>query len=167
MGAEMKGDWDRMDRRFHALGEKVRVGIARAEPVVGAAMVAGIVAEMHAVSPALHPFSAERKGSDEPLVGGEMEQAVTFRVTPGGGGVWAGIPAGPLARIARVQEEGATIEVTPAMRAHLHAEGLHLRADTTHVVIPARPFVAPGIAKARRPTRELLKAAVKGALRDR
>lgn len=81
--------------------------------------------------------------------------------------MWAGIPAGPLARIARVQEEGATIEVTPAMRAYLHAEGLHLRADTTHVVIPARPFVAPGIAKARRPTRELLKAAVKGALRDR
>lgn len=167
MGAELQGDWDRMDKRFHALGQKLRVQIAKAEPVVGAAMVAGIVAEMHEVSPGLHPFSAERKGSEEPLVGGEMERAVTFRVTPGGGGVWAGIPAGPLARIARVQGEGATIAVTPAMRAYLHGQGLHLRADTTHVVIPARPFVASGLARAKRPTREHLKAAVKGAMRGR
>lgn len=167
MGATLLGDWDRLDARFHALGQKVRVGIAKAEPVVGAAMVAGIRAEMHAVAPPLHPFSAARKGTSEPLTGGAMEAAVTFRVTPGGGGVWAGIPAGPLARLARIQEEGQTVEVTPSMRAYLHGEGLHLRADTTHLVTPARPFVASGLARAKKPAREHLKAAVRQAVRGR
>lgn len=167
MGAQLVGNWDRADRRFHALGEKIRVQVAKAERAVGQALVAGIRAEMHAVGPQLHPFSAERKGTDDPLVGGELERQITYRVTPGGGSVWAGIPAGPFARIARIQEDGATIEVTPAMRAHLHAEGLHLRVDTTHVVVPARPFVGPGLAKARRPTREILKAAVKKGIKGK
>src|SRR6056297_1288517 len=46
-----------------------------------------------------------------------------------------------LLMIARVHEFGTKIEVTPKMRAYLHAKGLHLRADTQYINIPERSFV--------------------------
>lgn len=49
-----------------------------------------------------------------------------------------------LAGLARVHEYGATIEVTPEMRAYLHSIGLHLREDTTHIRIPERSFIRAG-----------------------
>ena len=46
-----------------------------------------------------------------------------------------------LLMIARVHEFGTKIEVTPKMRAYLHAKGLHLRADTQYINIPERSYV--------------------------
>lgn len=43
--------------------------------------------------------------------------------------------------IARVQEFGCDINVTPKMRAYLHYQGLHLRKETTSIHIPERSFI--------------------------
>ena len=43
--------------------------------------------------------------------------------------------------IAKVHEFGATIRVTPKMRAFLHHIGLHLKADTERINIPERSFI--------------------------
>lgn len=56
----------------------------------------------------------------------------------------------PLHVLARILEYGARIKVTPKMRAYLHWRGLHLKAETTHIVIPARPHWMPVFLRVRR-----------------
>lgn len=46
-----------------------------------------------------------------------------------------------MAELGAVHEFGATINVTEKMRAYLHSQGLHLRKDTTNIIIPARSFL--------------------------
>ncbi|MCY7919555.1 hypothetical protein P8917_00935 [Bacillus atrophaeus] len=48
------------------------------------------------------------------------------------------------AMIAAVHEFGMKISVTPKMRAYLHSQGLHLKKDTQHIVIPERAFIRSG-----------------------
>lgn len=45
------------------------------------------------------------------------------------------------AELGAVHEFGATINVTPKMRAYLHHIGIHLKKNTTSVVIPTRSFL--------------------------
>lgn len=45
------------------------------------------------------------------------------------------------AELGAVHEFGATINVTPKMRAFLHHIGVHLKKDTTQIVIPTRSFL--------------------------
>lgn len=49
-----------------------------------------------------------------------------------------------LAMIASVHEFGARILVTDKMRGYLASQGLHLKAETTHIVIPERSFLRTG-----------------------
>jgi len=52
---------------------------------------------------------------------------------------FVGIPQGKPTMIARVQNDGAMIPVTDAMRGYLAAQyGIYLRAETKHIYIPAR-----------------------------
>ena len=51
-----------------------------------------------------------------------------------------GIPLGKPTTVARTQEYGAVIRVTDKMRKFLASQGIFLRADTTHITIPARYF---------------------------
>jgi hypothetical protein len=52
-----------------------------------------------------------------------------------------GLPQGKPSIVARVQNEGATIPVTDSMRGYLSAAlGIHLKASTTHIVVPGRKF---------------------------
>lgn len=46
-----------------------------------------------------------------------------------------------MAGLGAVQEFGATIRVTQKMRAFLHYMGIHLKKETTQVVIPSRSFL--------------------------
>jgi len=101
----------------------------------------------------LETAKAEMRHAD-PLLGGALEAALTFRVesTAKGAFVWFGIPSSAgqeLLRIARVQEFGCTIDVTPAMRGYLAATGLHLHADTMSIIIPPRPFVSTALERVR------------------
>ena len=45
------------------------------------------------------------------------------------------------AELGAIHEFGATINVTPKMRAYLHHIGIHLKESTTTVVIPTRSFL--------------------------
>lgn len=45
------------------------------------------------------------------------------------------------AELGAIHEFGATINVTPKMRAYLHHIGIHLKADTNTIVIPTRSFL--------------------------
>lgn len=52
-----------------------------------------------------------------------------------------GIPQGKPTIVAKVQDRGATIEVTDKMRGFLAAAyGIYLKATTTHIQIPGRHF---------------------------
>ena len=44
-------------------------------------------------------------------------------------------------QLGAIHEFGATINVTDKMRAYLHYNGIHLKADTSTVVIPTRSFL--------------------------
>ena len=46
-----------------------------------------------------------------------------------------------LQKIARVHEFGCDIDVTPKMRAWLHHNGIHLKAETTKIHIPERSYI--------------------------
>lgn len=167
-----KGDPARGARKLKALGGQIKAATATAMQRLGPQLVATAGEVMRAAQPPLHPFTVERKGSSTPLAGGELEASLTFRVEKGARGVsvWFGVPAsaGELLRIAHVQEYGITIDVTPSMRAYLHAEGLHLAAETTTVVIPPRPFIAPTLARVRegRGVQVALREALRGVARS-
>lgn len=51
---------------------------------------------------------------------------------------------GEQAWLASIHEYGCRIKVTDRMRAYLHKTGLHLKATTTHIVIPERAFLRNG-----------------------
>ena len=91
------------------------------------------------ISPALHPATVENKGSSQPLVDtGELLDQITHHMD-GDLAVDVGV-FGSRATIASYHEFGKTIEVTDAMRAHLHKIGIHLRYSTLLVHIPERSF---------------------------
>jgi hypothetical protein len=52
-------------------------------------------------------------------------------------------PGGSPGVYGAVNEYGATINVTERMRAFLHANGIHLRASTTEMILPPRPWFWP------------------------
>lgn len=54
------------------------------------------------------------------------------------------IEGGEMAWLAAIHEYGCRIKVTPKMRAYLHSQGLHLKKDTTEIVIPERSFLRAG-----------------------
>lgn len=164
---ELTGDWAKAAKKLAALEAQMKAATQRAAERLGPQLVAHLHVEMGGRFPRLHPFTAERKGTDQPLVGGELEKALTFEVRDRGDRrvLWAGVPQGPLARIARVQEYGCTIAVTDRMRAHLHAEGLHLAASTEYITIPPRSFVRPALRRARGSVRAALKTELRRVFR--
>lgn len=48
---------------------------------------------------------------------------------------------GEMATIAAVHEFGTRIKVTDAMRGYLGSQGLHLKKETSHIVIPERSYL--------------------------
>ena len=54
------------------------------------------------------------------------------------------IKGGELAWLASIHEYGCRIEITDKMRKWLHANGLHVKKTTTHIVIPERSFLRAG-----------------------
>lgn len=91
------------------------------------------------LSPPLHPYTVRKKGSSQPLIDtGEMLSQLDHKVIRNT--VEVGV-FGSRAGIAKIQEFGKKINVTPKMRKYLHTQGLHLKAGTTQVVIPERSFM--------------------------
>ena len=152
--SELTGDWDkvanllnpaRMQKKLHQAA--ARVGNYGASEVKKGIRSGAPCGETFAP---LHPATIARKGSRKPLIDkGDLIGSVTY-VIPNPDTVFIGVKKTAKskdgkseANIAAVHEFGCTIPVTPKMRAYLHHEGIHLKASTQYVNIPARPFLRP------------------------
>ena len=73
----------------------------------------------------------------------ELDQKYSIRVGIIGSQAYEMQPNTDLtnAHLGAIHEFGATINVTDKMRAYLHHIGIHLKKDTTQIVIPARSFL--------------------------
>jgi hypothetical protein len=81
---------------------------------------------------------------------GDLFRSFTYKVSKDGWSGAVGVNRQAVAQdgtrlinIAAILFHGKVITVTARMRAYLHATGLHLKASTTHIVIPARDPVTP------------------------
>jgi hypothetical protein len=150
---EMTGPWEHArEIERGALREAIRRGMARGIAKGAVAIQARIkknIARGRPEHAALHPFTIAQKGSERPLVdhgdllNGVSVQFLSELVAFIGVSRGARAKGQDLVSIAAVQEFGATIKVTPRMRAFLHAKGLHLKPSTKAIVIPPRPYVRP------------------------
>ena len=61
-----------------------------------------------------------------------------------GTAVEVGVLKGEHKWLAAIHEYGLDIKVTPAMRAYLHGQGLHLKDSTEYIKIPERSFLRSG-----------------------
>lgn len=115
----------------------------------------------------LHPFSIamkEDKGYEKPkspLYGaGKSEEASLYnslriRLLQNGARVYvsgkkhheAGMA---LKDLFKIHEYGCYIPVTDAMRAYLHAKGLHLRNETSFIIIPPRPVFRTALSEQKK-----------------
>ena len=93
------------------------------------------------------------------IKGGDKYKAFLDKMAEIAGGVKAGIlgdatqakiGGASIAAYAVYNEFGATIRVTPKMRAYMHYNGVHLKSETTVINIPARPFMRT-VAKSDKP----------------
>lgn len=72
------------------------------------------------------------------------------------------VSVGPNTEYAAIQEFGGKIEITDRMRRFLHATGIHPRATTTAIVIPARPYVRPSWKQSREKVIDVMRRAIAG-----
>lgn len=158
--------------RLRAIGGRIRAALANAAVRIGPELVEAAGVAMRSAKPDLHPYTVAMKGSSVPLAGGDLEASLTHRIetTPRGVAVWFGVPrsaGAELVMIAKVQEFGITLDVTPKMRGYLAATGLHLRPETTTIVIPPRPFITTALdrVRARRSARGTILEELKRAFR--
>lgn len=135
----MSSNADEVVKGIGAFGDKFTKDISARLEQAGT-FLEGKMAEKitSGLSPALHPFTVEQKGSSTPLIDkGELLDQITHKMD--GDRVSVGV-FGSKAGIAAVHEFGKTINVTDKMRAYLRARGLHLRYSTLTIHIPERSF---------------------------
>ena len=82
------------------------------------------------------------------------------------GGATNGSTGASIPYYAFVNEFGKTIGVTPKMRAWFHYHDIHLKKDTTHIKIPARPFMRTTAKEQQSHWVALLAKQVKGKSND-
>lgn len=100
----------------------------------------------------LHWFTVRRKKGETVILTdkGHLKNAIET-ITEGDEAdgfnldVFVGVFKSPYRDYGATHEFGAVIPVTDKMRAWLHANGLHLKATTTHITIPRRSFIADTI----------------------
>ena len=146
--SELIGDWNKLNNILNP--SKLRASMKRCAARVGNYGASEIKKGIVSGAPAgktFKPLSAltiSRKGSSKPLIDkGDLVGSVTYQVLNDADSVFIGVKKGKEVNIAAIHEFGCTIAVTPKMRAYLHHQGVHLKTETTHIHIPARPFLRP------------------------
>lgn len=167
------GDWKKLKNVMRKYDRRVMKNCTVALMRAGLkleAIIKGRIIDGKGMS-ALHGFTIEQKGSSKPLIDeGDLLGSVGLRVLARDA-VFVGVhrKSGDGTDIAAIheREEGTRIKVTPRMRAYLHARGLHLKAETTELFIPGRPFIKPSYRdfKERGIARELFTDAVEKTLK--
>ena len=145
--SELMGDWGKISEILNPV--RLQYALFQTADKVGSYGVSEVKKGIRSGSPggqtfqALSSFTVERKGSNKPLIDkGNLIESITY-VVEDRDNVAIGVKKGEAGKIAAVHEFGCTIAVTPKMRTYLHGIGLHLRASTTHINIPPRPFFRP------------------------
>jgi len=143
MTLKFESEWDGLFDRLHALGTSV--------PLRGVDRVKRLGAATHAAA-RTNLEDQGRGGQGPPLskatlkiyaqAGDPDGRALLDRIelTRYSNRVIVGIPDGKPTTIARVQDRGAIIPVTDAMRGYLAAHGIHLRQSTQYIQVPPRGF---------------------------
>lgn len=145
--SKLAGDWNRLDEILNParLAEGIRQAVVRVGNYGASEVKKGIVSGSpggQTFAP-LSPITIARKGSSKPLINhGDLVGSITYQVIDSEN-VFIGVKKGKEINIAAVHEYGCTIKVTPKMRAYLHYQGVHLKASTQMIYIPARPFLRP------------------------
>ncbi|MBQ9565530.1 MAG: hypothetical protein IJU98_08090 [Synergistaceae bacterium] len=156
--SELTGDWDKVANLLNParMKQKLHQAAARVGNYGASEIKKGITSGApggEKFAP-LSPLTIARKGSSKPLLDeGDLRDSATYAILDHDN-VFIGVKKmakkkgkdgkeKDLANIAAVHEFGCTIPVTPKMRAYLHHEGIHLKASTQYVNIPARPFLRP------------------------
>lgn len=145
--SELTGDWGRIDEILNPA--KIAAGMRQAAARVGSygssQIKKGIVSGApggQALAP-LSPITIARKGSSKPLIDhGDLVGSITYQIVDENH-VFIGVKKGKEVNIAAVHEYGCMIAVTPKMCAYLHHQGIHLKASTQYIHIPARPYLRP------------------------
>lgn len=159
---EKVGDWNASAKVLSEAHDRLYEAIRRGLHQTGQRMRTAIVKGIRDQAPGGKTFApitaltASRKGSSKALIHhGDLMNAITYRVDEGKLQVFVGILRNTRGRnketgapymvdIADVHEFGRVIEVTPKMRRFFLREfGIALKPTTTHIYIPARPFLRP------------------------
>ncbi len=147
--SHLTGDWNKVHNMLNP--EKLRSELHRCAAKVGnygaSQVKKGIVSQAPGgkkFAP-LSPITIAQKGSSKALINhGDLLGSITYETFNNEDSVFIGVKRGNKeVNIAAVHEFGCTIGVTPKMRAYLHYHGIHLKKSTTHIHIPARPFLSP------------------------
>ena len=150
------GDWDKALRMTEpsVLGRAINEAMNPGITMLALSLVAKIKKKIKSgVPPKNHPLTIALKGSSKPLVGkgADLMSSVTHS-HPMPGITFVGIrrqavddSGQVVADIAKIQERGLVLDVTPAMRGWFMAQGFPLKKDTVAINIPARPFMGPVI----------------------
>lgn len=101
---------------------------------------------------ALHPFTIQQKGFDQPLYEtGQLSRSLRVRLISrrkARTDFEMSFPPGVDQIKAAIAEEGATLKVTAKRRRFLASRGLRLRASTRYLTIPPRPVFPVAIEEA-------------------
>lgn len=145
--SNLAGDWDKLGSILNP--SALKAGIEQAAARVGNYGASEVKKGIISGAPGGQkfvpnsPMTIARKGSSKPLIDkGDLIGSITYQVIDNDN-VFIGVKKGKEANIAAVHEFGCTIQVTPKMRAYLHYQGIHLKASTQYIHIPARPFLRP------------------------
>jgi hypothetical protein len=155
MTVNFTGDWAKALHILNDIDKKYEKVRKRALSKVGVYLKGKVMRGIRDQKPGgkpykkLHKFTKQRKGSSKAMIDDtDFITSITYKLD--GDILFVGVlkqavdgEGNVLADIAAVHEFGTEIEVTTKMRNYLHAIGLHLKAETTHIKIPARPTFGP------------------------
>ena len=172
-GAQLTGEWPKFRYIIHNFSPKLRISIRAASRKNAVLVLREVKKGIREQSPGGQKFQplndltvrekASVKGigsvkSNSALIRyGDLLKAFEYSVDEKNGSFWVGIQKGKKNRsgtdlnmIARTMNYGMTVTVTPSLRNYFAATGRPLKKETTHLDIPARPFIEP-VLKALQP----------------
>lgn len=185
METGLTGPWREMVSRVRRLPGEVMDAVRAETAATGQRLLAEMkrtILEQRGMkrpSPVTLAIRAARDAQEAPDLGGKrlvdeetLLQALTVVTGPDGSAA-VGIPREAMARrgrlplwlIAARAETGYTITVTAAMRAWLHSVGVHLRAATTHLIVPPTRWRRPALEQVASTSRQRYQDALARALR--
>jgi hypothetical protein len=161
----LTGDWPRFRFIINNFTPKLRIAIRAAARKNAIMVLREIRKGIREQAPGgkvftpLHELTVREKASFKGIGGvksnqalirhGDLIRLLTFEVDPNGS-FSVGYPAGvknsagvDMNMIAGLMEKGFTIRVTDRLRKYFAAKGTPLKKSTTHLDVPARPFLQP------------------------